>query len=152
VEKAGREIPPLRGPTRQNSARKRKSGRSGPFDSAQGRRDDSGEKSGPPPSYGGRAEDEPYKRRRNPRAQARVPVPLKSGENQEHRPFEAPLEARGKLGKQECLCHQRQEKSGPPQEEARPKSTGKSACATSHEARVTGHETRLTRCSSGRGR
>jgi hypothetical protein len=36
----GREIPPLRGPTRQNSARREKSGRSGPFDSAQGRRDD----------------------------------------------------------------------------------------------------------------
>jgi len=32
----------LRGPTRQTAARKRKSGRSGPFDFAQGRRDDNG--------------------------------------------------------------------------------------------------------------
>ena len=38
----GGEIPPLRGPTHHNSARGRKSGRSGPFDSAQDRRDDSG--------------------------------------------------------------------------------------------------------------
>src|SRR5208337_4210422 len=60
-------IPPFRGPTRHDSAQERKSGRSG--------RDDSEEKSGPPPSYGGRAEDEPYKRRRNPGAQARMPVP-----------------------------------------------------------------------------
>jgi len=35
-------IPPLRGPTRQKTARKKKSGHSGPFDSAQGRRDDNG--------------------------------------------------------------------------------------------------------------
>jgi hypothetical protein len=33
-------IPPLRGPTRQKAARKRKSGRYGPFGYAQGRRDD----------------------------------------------------------------------------------------------------------------
>ena len=39
-----------------------------------------------------------------------MPVPPKARETQEHRPFEAPLAARGKPGKQECLCHQRQEK------------------------------------------
>ena len=48
-----------------------------------------------------------FSRSSDPRAQARVPVPPKAREIQEHR--------------QECLCHQRQEK---------PKSTGKSACAT----------------------
>src|SRR5271157_1901333 len=37
----GASIPPLRDPTRHKTARKRKSGRSGPFGSAQGRRDDS---------------------------------------------------------------------------------------------------------------
>jgi len=42
-------IPPLRGPKRHNSAQKRKSGRSS--------RDDSGEMSGRPLSYGGQAED-----------------------------------------------------------------------------------------------
>ena len=70
----GRGIPPLRGPTRHSSARKKKSGRFGPFDFAQGRRDDSGGKrqekpkkrsedrplhkteSGPPPSDGGQEE------------------------------------------------------------------------------------------------
>jgi len=44
---------------------------------------------------------------------------------QEHRPFEDPLEDRGRQGEQECLCY---------------------------KARVTGHETRVTRSSSGRGR
>ncbi len=34
-------VPPLRSPTRRNSARKKKSGHSGPFDFAQGRRNDS---------------------------------------------------------------------------------------------------------------
>ena len=38
-----REILRLRGPTRHSSARKRKSGRSAPFDSAQGRQDDNKE-------------------------------------------------------------------------------------------------------------
>jgi hypothetical protein len=33
-------VPPLRGPTRLTAARKKKSGRSGPFGFAQGRRDD----------------------------------------------------------------------------------------------------------------
>ena len=38
--KGARAIPPLRGSTRHNSTRKKKSSRSGPFGSAQGRRDD----------------------------------------------------------------------------------------------------------------
>ncbi len=37
---AEKQIPPLRGPTRQNTARKKISGRSGPFGCAQGRRND----------------------------------------------------------------------------------------------------------------
>src|SRR5208283_2248831 len=62
-----REIPPprrsargaqiaLRGPTRHNSARKRKSGRFGPFDFAQGRRDHGRERQGKPKN---RSEDRP---------------------------------------------------------------------------------------------
>jgi len=42
-----KQIPPLRGPTRHDSARRRKSGRSGRDDRGR-RRDDGGEKSGPP--------------------------------------------------------------------------------------------------------
>jgi hypothetical protein len=38
--KKKKQIPPLRGPARHNSARKKESGRSGPFGFAQGRRDD----------------------------------------------------------------------------------------------------------------
>ena len=39
-EEREKQVPPLRGPTRHKSARRKKSGRSGPFDFAQGRRDD----------------------------------------------------------------------------------------------------------------
>src|SRR5208283_2707534 len=43
-------------------------------------------------------------------AQGKKAAPTKASESQEHRPFEAPLADRGKQGKQECLCHQTQEK------------------------------------------
>jgi len=69
-----------KGPTHQKAARKKKSGRSGPF-AAQDKRDDNCEAdgeggarrevSGPPPSYGGQAEGGPYKDRRDPRAKRR---------------------------------------------------------------------------------
>ena len=48
-------VPPLRGPTRHKPARRKRSGRSGPFDFAQGRRDDGEEgEEKAPASEGGR--------------------------------------------------------------------------------------------------
>jgi hypothetical protein len=85
-----KQIPPLRGPTRHDSARRRKSGRSGPYGFAQGRRDDRGERRQEKPKN--RSEDRPLHEKEKGRGmtEGRNAPASESGRNKGKRDLPSP--------------------------------------------------------------